>query len=826
MEPHVPGGVWAWLQEQVDPARYRPAAAAGVLVQQSADHAGPYFMLKNPAAGTSQRLDEHDYSLWQLMDGDHTVEELVVAHYRSRGSYNPARVAEFVARLRHDQMLADPPLRLYAWIEQELAARRPVARLLDALRRGVVRRVTSGPVAIAPVRLRLGAKALTEAAPWRSAALALLIIGLLLVIPLVLGAAGWIKAAGLIGLVATMALAARGYSEYAGSRVAPAMALLALAALAMLFREVNLPTAGFPVLRLGGDAGAGIASVIAASALVLAGLFLIAPLDLKDLYLAEKLLLGLGLLGSHLLAAWIGRAQALNGGSPVMTALAVAQAVGPLLALGLVTPRIFSFWGTRSAAAWSFLGLGLAGLAGAELAGAGTPVRVILASGSYLCLAASLALLQLVLRATSLPTPQVAAGASLNDAQRLEAAFAHTVAALGAAVRDLSGVREIRLLTERFNLYASTAGWQVRLTDDQIRTALPAEFSLAQRAEIYTAALNLFLDLAVARVGEKQLSQALGRAYDNLPWDEREIAADYLFPRVPRASVIGRQFQIMHQDHSALLRRVPLFADMDETEIDLLCSVLVLERYGPGRAIVREGEHGDKFYVIKQGHVEATQRDPRGIARVVGQLDPGSYLGELALLNDAPRAATCTATIPTEVLALRRADFERLVKRGLTLRTKVDRSLQRLALLRAVPLFAELDAQRMQLIAVYLREESYEPGAVIMRQGEPGDIFYVIQAGRVEVVVARGGAETVVDRFGPGEYVGEIALLQDVPRTATVRALTELRLLALDRKDFKRLIAADLTLSRGLERQAGRRLSGMRYYPGLQDGVGESKEQR
>ena len=63
-----------------------------------------------------------------------------------------------------------------------------------------------------------------------------------------------------------------------------------------------------------------------------------------------------------------------------------------------------------------------------------------------------------------------------------------------------------------------------------------------------------------------------------------------------------------------------------------------------------------------------------------------------------------------------------------------------------------------------------------MRQGEPGDTFYVIQSGRVEVVVARGGTETVVDRFGPGEYVGEIALLQKVPRTATVRALTELRL--------------------------------------------------
>ena len=65
----TPEGIWAWLQEQVDPARYRPAAAPGVLVQQLADRTGPYYMLRNPAARTSHRLDERDYSLWQLMDG-------------------------------------------------------------------------------------------------------------------------------------------------------------------------------------------------------------------------------------------------------------------------------------------------------------------------------------------------------------------------------------------------------------------------------------------------------------------------------------------------------------------------------------------------------------------------------------------------------------------------------------------------------------------------------------------------------------------------------------------------------------------------------------
>jgi CRP-like cAMP-binding protein len=77
-------------------------------------------------------------------------------------------------------------------------------------------------------------------------------------------------------------------------------------------------------------------------------------------------------------------------------------------------------------------------------------------------------------------------------------------------------------------------------------------------------------------------------------------------------------------------------------------------------------------------------------------------------------------------------------------------------------------------------EVPVDPGSVVFAAGDHGDRFYVIADGRASVVV---GAEPV-RTLEPGDFFGEIALLRDVPRTATVRAVTALRLLALDRETF------------------------------------------
>jgi hypothetical protein len=107
-------------------------------------------------------------------------------------------------------------------------------------------------------------------------------------------------------------------------------------------------------------------------------------------------------------------------------------------------------------------------------------------------------------------------------------------------------------------------------------------------------------------------------------------------------------------------------------------------------------------------------------------------------------------------------------------------SRERLDLLRALSIFAPLPAPTLEALAFRLEPVAVPAGETVFEQGQPGDRFFIIASGRVEVLV--DGHRVRVQ--GPGEAFGEIALLRDVPRTATVRALEPLELLALGREDF------------------------------------------
>ena len=121
-----------------------------------------------------------------------------------------------------------------------------------------------------------------------------------------------------------------------------------------------------------------------------------------------------------------------------------------------------------------------------------------------------------------------------------------------------------------------------------------------------------------------------------------------------------------------------------------------------------------------------------------------------------------------------------------------------------VPLFAGLDATRIAEIARLLKREIVPAKYAVVRRGEPADAMFFIMSGEVEVDVA-----PTPRRMGRGQFFGEIALLRDTLRTATVTTITECELLALDVADFRKLLDAHPELKASITRVAEQRLSAM-----------------
>jgi len=110
--------------------------------------------------------------------------------------------------------------------------------------------------------------------------------------------------------------------------------------------------------------------------------------------------------------------------------------------------------------------------------------------------------------------------------------------------------------------------------------------------------------------------------------------------------------------------------------------------------------------------------------------------------------------------------------------------LERMMFLRKVPLFEHLSPADLKQVAEVASEQLFPDGAVIAEQGEPGHDLFVVVAGEIDIV--REGEE--VARRGPGQYVGEMAVITGSPRMATLRCRGEVRALGLDRRRFERIL--------------------------------------
>jgi len=113
---------------------------------------------------------------------------------------------------------------------------------------------------------------------------------------------------------------------------------------------------------------------------------------------------------------------------------------------------------------------------------------------------------------------------------------------------------------------------------------------------------------------------------------------------------------------------------------------------------------------------------------------------------------------------------------------------QEVEMLRNIPLFANIEASKLKLIAFTAERLTYQPEDVLFNQGDMGDAAYIIMEGEVDILVNGPSGPFRVATLGSNEIVGEIAILCDEPRNASVKANTELTTLCINRDLFFRLV--------------------------------------
>jgi CRP-like cAMP-binding protein len=257
-----------------------------------------------------------------------------------------------------------------------------------------------------------------------------------------------------------------------------------------------------------------------------------------------------------------------------------------------------------------------------------------------------------------------------------------------------------------------------------------------------------------------------------------------------------------------LLRSLPFFKDAEIPALIQLARRLRPVSILAGEWVFREGDIGLALFLVEKGNFKASRSDREGI---LAEFGPGDVFGEMALVLGEKRSSSVVATMPSHLLKLEQNDFDAIMAKYPVLlsqiqalaqtrknrlqalkneqsRLAVENLKRRIALARIkkLNLLADADEAFFTALSAELHNLAFKRGQWIFRQGEPGQALYFINRGRIEVLNESTG-EVIVE-LPEGAVLGEMALLDDRPRSASARCKSYAELYRLERSVFLELL--------------------------------------
>ncbi|NWW83377.1 KAP0 kinase, partial [Climacteris rufus] len=258
-----------------------------------------------------------------------------------------------------------------------------------------------------------------------------------------------------------------------------------------------------------------------------------------------------------------------------------------------------------------------------------------------------------------------------------------------------------------------------------------------------------------------------------------EDAASYV------RKVIPKDYKTMAALAKAIEKNV-LFTHLDDNERSDIFDAMFPVTYIAGETVIQQGKWWQQEAQVCLTSSAFQVYVNSEWATSVGE---GGSFGELALIYGTPRAATVKAKTNVKLWGIDRDSYRRILMASTLPNLGLKRNMYE-KFLSKVSILESLDKWERLTVADALEPVQFEDGQKIVVQGEPGDEFFIILEGTAAVLQRRSENEEFVEvgRLGPSDYFGEIALLMNRPRAATVVARGPLKCVKLDRPRFERVL--------------------------------------
>ena len=274
---------------------------------------------------------------------------------------------------------------------------------------------------------------------------------------------------------------------------------------------------------------------------------------------------------------------------------------------------------------------------------------------------------------------------------------------------------------------------------------------------------------------------------------------------IPRSAVSAEVYGQFHKKESFVAKVVPktqeqiqrikssvihsfLFGNLEQKDLEVVINAMEEKVYKKGDNIINQGEKGDCLYFVEEGKLNCYKKfSGENEPKLVKEYQSGDAFGELALLYNAPRAATITAESDKVITwVLDRETFNHIVKGAAQKKREKYENF-----LKNVEILGSIDSYELMQICDALKTASFKKGDYIIKEGEMGDVFYILEEGECEATktLEPGKPDTVIKEYKVGDYFGERALIRGEPRAANIIAKSEtVKVISLDRTSFKRLL--------------------------------------